>query len=952
MPKLIVFVLFLFPTAIWGQCPWSRDSQLIELQSSCVCNTSQNQGFNAISIQCQAVNYPMLMSALRSYTSDTILENLYISNTTIGSLTDFLFKNLKIISLHMNNCNVIAVSDNAFRGLENTLQSLSLASNGLRSVPVVALRQLRLLSQLDLSSNYIKFVPDNAFVTLRLKTLKMAENNLTVSDNALRGLETSLKNLNLKGCQLKSIPLAVRDLQGLAFLDLAQNNLRTIEPGSLQRLNALTALNLERNVIQKLHRDVFLGVNDTLSSLSMLNNLLTEFPVEAIRSLPELRVLDLGFNLIRVIPTTAFKETKDLTLLALDGNPMAFIPEEAISHLNKSLRGLSLGGRFLTCDCKMRWITEWIQNFDLQVTSRERNPQFCGNPQHLRDRNFYQLNARDLTCGQPKTTTPKPTTTARTTTTTTARTTTTPKPLPPLRVSRPPPRRRMGLGTIARNNKLEPGDIVTEIKMNVGQNSNSRSPLSSLASGNSRSSLPSLARVPQPIDVSTAPLAGMPRGPPIVSNIVTRRPNPVTDNEIVAKPRAVPTASLTVQDQQEPRPRPSNIVMRPDTSSLQSDALVGNLIPDEVIVRDAYKEDNSIVIKWDTDTSNILGFRIVYRLFGKPEFKQGPPLAPSEREFRIKNVPSNECIVVCVVSLEEVNITPGNIPYQYCREIRTEGIGASKQLDYIIIPASAAIVATVIIAVIIFIACLKTSQKKRKGKILDEKPIHTLSMSGMAHTLPGPPLAGLASLGLGPPTQKDWDQMSMYSQRSQNHSVNRARMYHHMDRAGSIGGGFIPEDARSHISHLSSKSRVPSLADLTGKNQGPYPGLGAGLGFSRPDLRQSRQSLVSHGQFDGRQSRASKRSIHRQPSRSRSRDRLNTGGPGYMGNVDPRDQNDPRDPRDPRDDDSLGEDSDENWAGTSTDNNWTDYDQEIYMHRNPTHKFNTRPGFGRDDVNL
>ena len=76
-----------------------------------------------------------------------------------------------------------------------------------------------------------------------------------------------------------------------------------------------------------------------------------------------------------------------------------------------------------------------------------------------------------------------------------------------------------------------------------------------------------------------------------------------------------------------------------------------------------------------------------------------------------------ECIVVCVVSLEEVNITPGNIPYQYCREIRTEGIGASKQLDYIIIPASAAIVATVIIAVIIFIACLKTSQKKRKGKV-------------------------------------------------------------------------------------------------------------------------------------------------------------------------------------------------------------------------------------------
>lgn len=285
-----LFLLSVLPALAVTQCPWSRDAQVVELQSSCVCNSSDNEGFNAISVQCQSVNFPMLMSALRAYTSDVILENLYISNTTIGSLTDFLFKNLKIISLHMNNCNIISVSDDAFRGLENTLQSLNLASNGLRSVPVGPLRPLRLLSQLDLSSNYIKFIPDNAFVTLRLKTLKLAENNITVSENSLRGLETSLKNLNLKGCQLKEIPVGVRDLQGLAFLDLAQNNLRLIEPGSLQRLDSLTALNLERNVIQKLHRDTFEGVNDTLSSLSLLNNLLTEFPLEAIRSLDELRV--------------------------------------------------------------------------------------------------------------------------------------------------------------------------------------------------------------------------------------------------------------------------------------------------------------------------------------------------------------------------------------------------------------------------------------------------------------------------------------------------------------------------------------------------------------------------------------------------------------------------------------------------------------------------------------
>ena len=192
----------------------------------------------------------------------------------------------------MSRAGTTSVSGNAFRGLENTLQTLNLAGNSLRSVPVEALRQLRLLRQLDLTGNQIKYVPDNAFVTLRLKTLKLADNaDLSLSPNSLRGLETSLKNLNLKGCFFKQVPTAaLRNLKGLTFLDLAQNNLRQIAVGALNGLDSLTALNLERNVIQKLEGDVFYGVNDTLSSLSLLNNLLTSYPTQAITSLSELRV--------------------------------------------------------------------------------------------------------------------------------------------------------------------------------------------------------------------------------------------------------------------------------------------------------------------------------------------------------------------------------------------------------------------------------------------------------------------------------------------------------------------------------------------------------------------------------------------------------------------------------------------------------------------------------------
>ena len=64
-----------------------------------------------------------------------------------------------------------------------------------------------------------------------------------------------------------------------------------------------------------------------------------------------------------------------------------------------------------------------------------------------------------------------------------------------------------------------------------------------------------------------------------------------------------------------------------------------------------------------------------------------------------------------------------------------------------------------------------------------DKPIHTLAINGMTSTLPPPsagglaagaPLAGLATLGLSAHGQKEWDQLSMYSQRT-DRSMPRSR---------------------------------------------------------------------------------------------------------------------------------------------------------------------------------
>jgi Leucine-rich repeat (LRR) protein len=215
---------------------------------------------------------------------------VYVNNSAVSDLPPNSFRGLKISNLQISNAGLASVSPDAFRGLEDTLQGLNLADNQLAEVPVETLRTLRLLGSLDLSNNRIQYVPNNAFVTLRLNTVKLSDNNITLADGAFNGLEQSLKNLNLKGCQLKAVPRSLGSLAGLAFLDLAQNAIRNLGSGELSNLASITALNLERNVIQQLEPGVFYGVNDTLSSLSLLNNLLTSYPTEAITSLQELRV--------------------------------------------------------------------------------------------------------------------------------------------------------------------------------------------------------------------------------------------------------------------------------------------------------------------------------------------------------------------------------------------------------------------------------------------------------------------------------------------------------------------------------------------------------------------------------------------------------------------------------------------------------------------------------------
>lgn len=108
---------------------------------------------------------------------------------------------------------------------------------------------------------------------------------------------------------------------------------------------------------------------------------------------------------------------------------------------------------------------------------------------------------------------------------------------------------------------------------------------------------------------------------------------------------------------------------------------------------------------------------------------------------------------MCVVSLEEINVTPENVPYSQCREVRTVS-SASSNMDKITIAASAAICGTIVVAVIVFVAASRRRSRKlhelhqqkmgmKAGMPIAGLPVNCCTGLGAA---PGEPLSSLATL--------------------------------------------------------------------------------------------------------------------------------------------------------------------------------------------------------------
>jgi len=198
-------------------------------------------------------------------------------------------------------------------------------------------------SAIYMSRQQISSLPAAAFRQLRVSRIVLNFNPIgaRLSEDALRGLETSVRELELGGCQLTELPVTLLDgMTSLRRLHLWANRIRHIPGGFFGGADQLRELLLWGNELEKLDA-LTLGGLWNLRRLDLDGNRLTAVGKDTFRHLLELHSLRLNDNMVDALYAKTFVYMESLKSLSLDRNRIGYVHEKAFVGLS-TLISLSL----------------------------------------------------------------------------------------------------------------------------------------------------------------------------------------------------------------------------------------------------------------------------------------------------------------------------------------------------------------------------------------------------------------------------------------------------------------------------------------------------------------------------------------------------------------------------------------------------------------------------------
>ena len=291
------------------------------------------------------------------------LKSLYLQNNKIRRIGPYDIHNLtSLFRLHLGNNLITVISANSFIGQINSLYSLHLRGNPIKTLPTLHLRKIRYLYlsrcslddlvsplispgsknmyvNLYLQDNGLKFINSSVLSTGKYDSLHLSNNSLSIEVICFGFLNyLDISYLDLRHNNLTKIPReCFRNLFKLISLQLSFNQISVIKPNAFKGLIHLEVLSLSYNNLGGITEGVFNGL-ESLHYLYLSNNGLTHLSHSLLR-LVNLRYLSVGYNRLHIIQSSWF--------------PTNFIP----------LGKLYILGTTLTCGCGLLW----TQNTTLRI---------------------------------------------------------------------------------------------------------------------------------------------------------------------------------------------------------------------------------------------------------------------------------------------------------------------------------------------------------------------------------------------------------------------------------------------------------------------------------------------------------------------------------------------------------------------------------------------------------
>lgn len=259
----------------------------------------------------QLTNIAMINLEQRVSDSVQIFDISYSKLISVKELSFLQFGQLRELNISHNELNEFRIF------LPPGLEVLLLSHNLIQTWPHHYLAQASQVKQIHFDHNLLKSISCEVHANALLHRLI----NLDLSYNQVDHIDI---------CILKTMP-------DLTDLNLSNNKLTAIKEGLFDSNTQLQKLDLSRNMLRNIPRGIF----DKLPNLVYLflsHNKLATFPVH----LPVLEVLDLSFNEISRVKEESKTDVYPHEILLLGGNPF---------H----------------CDCKIRWLKDFIEMREYQL---------------------------------------------------------------------------------------------------------------------------------------------------------------------------------------------------------------------------------------------------------------------------------------------------------------------------------------------------------------------------------------------------------------------------------------------------------------------------------------------------------------------------------------------------------------------------------------------------------